>query len=201
MHSDPGNDEDIARLPLINKKDGTKMKYEATKLAHNEELIHELVLKKMREQINVDTIKKMGQTQLKLYIKSIAEEAIKHFKSLKGMLSPKLINTYMHAALEMVRESKTGGVAVPKNAKELKDWSQEERPVVSYEMSELDLANQLQHQTKEAKELRVTIAEIGHQIFQLKKQKAINADKVNAHSSYLLKRVVESPPKRICGDY
>jgi len=157
------------------------MKYEATKLAHNEELIHELVIKKMREQINVDTITKMGQTQLKLYIKSIAEEAIKHFKSLKGLLSPKLVNSYVHAALEMVRESKTGGVPVPKDAKELKDWSQEERPVISYEMSELDLANQLQRQTKEAKELRALIAEIGHQIFQAKKQKAINQEKVNAH--------------------
>lgn len=170
--------DDEGGLPVIRREgDGTLKKYEATKLAHNEELIHELVLRRMREQINIDTISRMGQTQLKLYIKSIAEDAVAHFKSLKGMLSPKLIQNYVQAALEMVRENKSGNNA-PRAGKESNGWAIEDRPVANYEANEMILVRDFEFNMKQAKELRTLVADLGHQIFNAKKEKAYFDDRV-----------------------
>ena len=189
--SDPFDNED-GGLPMIRHDGGgTLKKYEATKLAHNEELIHELVLRRMREQINVETISKMGQTQLKLYIKSIAEDAVAHFKSLKGMLSPKLIQNYVNAALEMVRENKSGATSAQKPGKDTNSLAIDDRPVANYEANEMILVKDYEFNMKQAKELRTLVVDLGHQIFNAKKEKAYFDDKVRLVFRRLLTGVAQ----------
>lgn len=132
----------------------------------------------MKEQIKPEEIDQMGNTQLRLYIKSIAENAIAHFKSLKGLLTPKLLQNYVSTALEMAKEYKKGGEKIAIIPKDVKDKADEETPTINYEMSELVLIKEYEDNTKLAKELRPKIITLTHETFTIKKQKAIHKEKV-----------------------
>ena len=171
--------EEKNKLPQIKREaDKTFKTGEVTKMGYNEELLHEIVVKRMREQLNPGEVGKMNPNQLRLYIKAIAEEAVNHFKSLKGLLTPKLVSNYVYVALEMARGHRKGLTIVPKSAKEQRSWNEGEKPITNYEMSEIALIKELEHNAAKAKELRAIITGKDYEVFQLKKNIGAEKEKV-----------------------
>lgn len=173
------DNEDATKLPLLNYENNPLKKKEISKHGYNEELIHDIIMKKIKEQIKLEDAAKLTLTQLKLHVKAIAEDAVAHFKSLKGILTAQHIQNYVTQTLDMLRESNKKDTLESKPpSADIKNWPQEEKPLINHELSGMALMRELNMHSKESKDLRQLGISIDQAIFKSKKQKAIWEEKV-----------------------
>jgi len=173
------DNEDASKLPLLNYEN---KKRETSKLGYNEELVHDIIMRKIKEQIKLEDAAKLTMTQLKLHVKAIAEDAVAHFKSLKGILTAHHIQNFVNLTLDMLRESnkKDFPESKPPSA-DIKNWPQEEKPIINHELTGMALMRELNMHAKESKDLRQLGISIDQAVFKSKKQKAIWEEKVSIY--------------------
>jgi len=137
-------------------------------------------MKKIKEQIKLEDAAKMTHTQLKLHVKAIAEDSVAHFKSLKGILTAQHIQNYVSHTLDLLKEDHTKDAPELKPPGNLKNWPQEDKPIINHELNGMALMREFDLNAKESKELRQIAISIDQGIFKFKKQKAIWEEKVNS---------------------
>lgn len=172
-------DDDRLKLPSLGSATNSRAREITEKAKLNEELLHEVVLKKIKEQIKPEAISHMTPIQVKLHIRTVAEEAISHFKSLKGLLTETLVQKYFNYVSKMMREkAQTARPLPPVTGIVMKKQIPDDRSLVNYDMTEMALLKDLEFTVGEVKEIRQRKTDLDQETYTRRKEAAFCREKV-----------------------
>lgn len=123
----------------------------------NQEILYELITKRIKDFYFKSDLGSMTKEQLKLHTKTIAESVIDQFKSLKGVTNTALIQTRVDYILGKLRNSKDANTNEPTLVLQPNHSAPEKaklKPVIDYRSIEGVLIKNYEECLKNVKELR-----------------------------------------------